>query len=202
MKFGVPLLEMLFALVLIAVMQQWWMLQSNASNIAVGNIPVICKSDQTGPENGRLQHIENLLTMYIPIMLITAFVSGCGFGYSGGKLWNGWDKKKFVCSDTRYESRNAAMRIDDVSTEPNVAETPGLAFIGKATSIEKTRARALVAEMKKMTFTSGKHDGKTFAEVWLVDRNYFGWMRQNSDKVDIGFAAFAVYGELMLSLAD
>ena len=71
-------------------------------------------------------------------------------------------------------------------------------YFGKATIPVTAHPENIITEMDKMVMREGEHQGRTFHQVWSIDRKktYTKWLKANIENKDIDYIAFVVYAEM------
>jgi epoxyqueuosine reductase QueG len=128
-----------------------------------------------------------------------------------GRIWRTFQEKEL---DHATQNRAGTSQINSASdmgspddnsdteeTETENMNTEGShheVYFGKARIPVTANPEHIITEMGKMVLLQGEHQGRTFQQVWSIDRKktYTKWLKNRLDKVDIAYVAFTLYAEM------
>ena len=148
--------------------------------------------------------------VYIPILLVLAFAIGFTVGRHG-HIWQTFqDKELDHAPETRAGNlRNSSANemgspsdnSDTEETETENMNTEGFQhelYFGKAKIPVTANPEHIITEMGKMILREGRHRGRSFQQVWSIDRKraYMKWLTARIASIDVAYIAFVVYAEM------
>ena len=71
-------------------------------------------------------------------------------------------------------------------------------YFGKAKIPVTANPEHIITEMGNMVLLQGEHKGRTFQQVWSIDRKktYTKWLKARMDKIDVAYIAFVMYAKM------
>jgi len=160
-----------------------------------------------------VRHIAELdKTMWtcISILLVLAFAIGCMIGKHGRTTRNIQNEELDHAPQNRA-GRSQSISANDLGSPDNNSDTEEIdtenmntegphheIYVGKAKFPVTANPEHIITEMGKMVLLQGEHQGRTFQQVWSIDRKktYTKWLKNRLDKVDIAYVAFTLYAEM------
>jgi hypothetical protein len=159
------------------------------------------------------RHVADLdkgIWMCICILLVVAFAMGCMIGKHGRTTQNIQNKEvdhapRNGTGSSQSNSENDVGSPDQNSDaeeiDPDNNNTEGShheIYFGKAKFPVTANPEHIITEMGKMVLLQGEHQGRTFHQVWNIDRKktYTKWLKSRLGKVDIAYVAFTLYAEM------
>ena len=148
--------------------------------------------------------LDKSIWMCICILLVVAFALGCIIGKYGGTTHNIPDKEVDHApaqSNSENDEGSPDQNSDAEEIDPDNKNTEGPhheIYFGKAKFPVTANPEHIITEMGKMVLLQGEHQGRTFHQVWSIDRKktYTKWLKSRLDKVDIAYVAFTLYAEM------
>jgi hypothetical protein len=160
-----------------------------------------------------VRHIAELdKTMWtcILILLVLAFAIGCMIGRHG-RTWRNVQSDELDHATQNRAGTAQSISANDLSSPDNNSDTEDTEtenmntegphheiYSGKAKFPVTANPEHIITEMGKMVLLQGEHQGRTFHQVWNIDRKktYTKWLKSRLDKVDIAYVAFTLYAEM------
>ena len=157
-----------------------------------------------------MAELEKTMWIYIPILLVLGFAIGFMIGRHG-RIWRTFQEKEpdhatqNRAGNSQNNSANDMGSPDDNSdTEETKTEnmnTEGSQhelYFGKAKIPVAANPEHIITEMSKMILREGEHKGRTFQQVWSIDRKmgYTKWLKARIASIDIAYIAFVIYADM------
>jgi hypothetical protein len=161
-------------------------------------------------------HVVHIGGLVVPVLILLAFAMGHFLGKhrarsqmitssAANRAWpEGLSTKAYVGTPRERSNANVghiSPRAEE--TQSNKTEMRhDVHHFGKARIPSDAHAQTIATELAQISFTDGKHRGRTFEEVWNNDtqNGYKDWLQKRLHDIDIVYPTFVVYAELMESL--
>ena len=158
----------------------------------------------------RVAELQKTLWLYIPFLIMLAF----SIGFMLGRQSCTWQKlqAKEIDHETANRSTNpgnnsandagnAEHHSEAEDRDTNIGNTEGgqhEIYFGKAKIPVSANPEHIITEMGQMVLREGEHQGRTFHQVWSIDRKktYTKWLQSRIEKIDIAYVAFLIYAEM------
>ena len=158
----------------------------------------------------RMAELQKTLWLYIPFLIMLAFSMGFMLGRQGCT----WQKlqEEEIDHETANRSTNPGNNsANDMGNAEHNSETEDRPtnngnteggqheiYFGKAKIPVSAHPEHIITEMGQMVMREGEHQGRTFHQVWSIDRKktYTKWLQSRIEKIDIAYVAFLIYAEM------